>query len=202
MKKKESKYIFQKDVILIQEKLSGANLQLFNILLKTGIRLGEIERYVFAVQVELLKSSKSETIILVPQKQNYKRLLPILPIDKISKISTNKNSIRDRIKRWELNFSAHDCRTTFITRCLNKGVQPHEVQKVVGHKNVETTLRYWRINTEQDLWIYDIAFENIFEYGSKEILDDKQEINRLRILLAKEISRNKQLIKILDLRGK
>jgi hypothetical protein len=98
MKKQESKYIFQKDVILIQKTLDGANLQLFNILLKTGIRLGEIERYVSAVRFEQKTKINSETIILIPQKQNYKRLLPILPIDKID-FSLNKHSIRDRIKR-------------------------------------------------------------------------------------------------------
>lgn len=44
----------------------------------------------------------------------------------------------------EKNYASHAMRATFITRALDAGVEPQEVQRAAGHANLETTMMYDR----------------------------------------------------------
>jgi integrase len=43
----------------------------------------------------------------------------------------------------------HGIRATFITLALDAGEAPPSVQKLVGHRSITTTMKYYR-NTQQD----------------------------------------------------
>ena len=42
----------------------------------------------------------------------------------------------------------HSARASFITNLLNSGIPPVRVQKYVGHKDLKTTLSYYRGKSE------------------------------------------------------
>ncbi len=70
---------------------------------------------------------------------------------------SGKNIIRKEYKRWE-KLASHDCRRTFITLSLAKGMRPETVMSFTGHTSYKTMLRYNRIsdkikiNEFQEIW--------------------------------------------------
>lgn len=46
------------------------------------------------------------------------------------------------------HYTVHQLRKTFATRCINSGVDPYDLQKLLRHKSHSTTEKY---NTEVDL---------------------------------------------------
>lgn len=60
-------------------------------------------------------------------------------------------------RRWE-KLSSHDCRRTFITLSLQKGMRPETVMAITGHTTMKTMMRYNKIaknqllNEFQDVW--------------------------------------------------
>jgi len=57
------------------------------------------------------------------------------------------NTTKTIYKRWE-KLTAHDCRRTFITLSLSKGMRPETVMSITGHKSYKTMLRYNKISEE------------------------------------------------------
>ena len=48
-------------------------------------------------------------------------------------------------------FSIHKLRHTFATRCIEAGVKPKTLQKILGHRDVTTTLNYYVHITDNEL---------------------------------------------------
>ena len=53
-------------------------------------------------------------------------------------------------KELGINITAHRCRDTYISYMVAKGIKPITVAKWVGHKDVNTTLRYYTKLTTKD----------------------------------------------------
>lgn len=100
------------------------------VLLYTGMRVGEIftisqrtDRFVVAGS-----KTKAGRDRLIPIHPLIKDLLPELPGDwrYVSQIST-------AFSKAYPGHTPHDCRRTFITRCLECGLDPVVSRKIVGH---------------------------------------------------------------------
>lgn len=52
----------------------------------------------------------------------------------------------------------HALRHTFATHLLNQGVRPEHVGKLLGHENLETTMRYAKVEEEKAFESYDEVF--------------------------------------------
>ncbi|MCC3160956.1 MAG: site-specific integrase [Mollicutes bacterium PWAP] len=189
--KQKSRYVSQKEINKIQKDLTGANLELFNLLFRTGIRLGEVENYVLIVS----QSNNNNLVNIKPKKSNNERLLPKVPIDKLQNIKLNTNALKHRIQRWGFNMSAHDLRATFITRLIKKGIDIHKVQMLVGHKKIESTIAYSRLSNEHDMYLYGIAQEDVLEYGTRHKYELIKRITELEKQNIELINLNEQLIK-------
>ncbi len=188
MKKTSSKYIDSNHMNKIESILKDGDKQLFHILKGTGIRIGEVAEY-----VNLVKNTTDNKIKLQPQKNNEARVLPVYPADKIN-FSLETKSLKQRISRWDLGVSAHDFRATFITRLLESGVDSFMVQKLVGHKNIASTSKYNRLNTENNLYLYEIADKSPLDYSAMEKHDLIKRIQQLEIERANLINMNRSLI--------
>lgn len=52
---------------------------------------------------------------------------------------------------------------------------------LVGHKKIESTIAYSRLSNEHDMYLYDIAIEDVLEYGTRdkyELIKRIQELER------------------------
>ena len=65
----------------------------------------------------------------------------------------------------------HGLRATFITRGLDAGVPPVEVQKLVGHAELSVTMKYYR-NPEQSQSAAD-RIRQAVGLGGKEVSDER-----------------------------
>ena len=97
------------------------------------------------------------------------------PISIIRKIGNKV--IRKDYRRWQ-KLASHDCRRTFITLSLMKGMRPETVMEITGHSSYKTMLRYnkitdkIKINEFHNAWgksikLGDDAFEGAtFSFGT------------------------------------
>ena len=46
--------------------------------------------------------------------------------------------------------SAHKMRKTYVSTCLNKGLDPDFVREQVGHSDLQTTFNYYTFSTTRD----------------------------------------------------
>ena len=57
-------------------------------------------------------------------------------------------------------FCMHALRHTFATRCIERGVKPKALQKILGHSNLATTMDTYVHMTDDSLAEAMIIFEN------------------------------------------
>lgn len=146
------------------------NLAIFELLLSSGIRIGELrslkitdidfneckmivngkgnkqrivyfsERAKLAIQ-KYIPLRKNESKFLFTQYKSYK-----------SKKELSHTSFEKMIRKAgeECNVEAHPhkFRRTFCTQMLKKGMPIDQVQKLMGHQSIETTLRYIDLDDE------------------------------------------------------
>jgi integrase len=60
-------------------------------------------------------------------------------------------------RRWE-KLSSHDCRRTFITLSLSKGMRPETVMSITGHKSYKTMLRYNKLTDKSKIEEFQITW--------------------------------------------
>lgn len=155
--KGKSKYINQKTIEKAYKTLWGADKVVFRVFHKLGIRLGEFTSYIDLAE-EAIKNGES-TIDLTPQKKNNKRLLPVVidwdDLKLLSTISTNREAIEARVRKWGFGFSSHDLRATWVTNALEKELNPIKIMTLGGWKDMKSMLKYSRLTTENSMWMYD-----------------------------------------------
>lgn len=84
-------------------------------------------------------------------------LCPQTLCDAIKRIVNEINLQRDEIDQFPL-FSGHTFRHTFATRCIESGVQPKALQKILGHANINMTMNLY-VHAQDD-FIHD-EFEKL-----------------------------------------
>jgi site-specific recombinase XerD len=57
--------------------------------------------------------------------------------------------MRELQRRTSIRCHAHKFRTTFATHMLQRGVDIRTVQELMGHSNIQTTMRYLAISDER-----------------------------------------------------
>lgn len=84
---------------------------------------------------------------------------------------TRKSGSQKETKRYQLweKLSSHDCRRTFITLSLAKGMRPETVMSITGHTSYKTMLRYNKLTDKvkieefQDVWgKSEKTFDDVF----------------------------------------
>lgn len=114
---------------------------------------------------EILKRQREKNdVIQFPNKADYVFLTKNNTPQFRASISKMSDRVRDKIKKDYpdfVNFSPHTFRHTFATRMIKAGVKPKVLQKILGHKQLQTTM---------DLYCHvcdDQIFEamNLYENG-------------------------------------
>ncbi|MHC4397778.1 MAG: tyrosine-type recombinase/integrase [Planctomycetota bacterium] len=87
---------------------------------------------------------------LMMTRQRYKRIMQLKSQGQLSwriRVCPDENftkPFKRILKRAEIKTGTfHDLRRTCITEWLESGLQPHEVMRLAGHSDVETTMRYY-----------------------------------------------------------
>ena len=146
------------------------NLAIFELLLSSGIRIGELcslkitdidfneckmtvtgkgnkqriayfsERAKLAIQ-NYLPLRKNESPYLFTQYISYKskKKLTTIPIEVL---------IRTAGEKCNIEAHPHKFRRTFCTQMIKKGMPIDQVQSLMGHESIETTLRYIDLDDE------------------------------------------------------
>lgn len=103
-----------------------------------------------------LTQKKTQDVIMHPINDKAVQILgtPLDPNEKIFYGLKYNDSNNDRLKRWvlkagiEKKITLHNFRHTYATLILNKGADIFTVSKLLGHKNIRTTMIYAKILTE------------------------------------------------------
>jgi integrase len=72
-----------------------------------------------------------------------------------------RSSMKKVAERAGVEFTPHDLRRFFATECVRSGIGVYALMRLLGHKKIETTLRYVRMTYEDVLQEFD-KFEGIF----------------------------------------
>lgn len=120
------------------------------------------------------KRSKQRTVLIDP-RQLHTWITTGKPIEKILNAT--------RLRRWMdqvgVRFTPHDLRAFFIQHHLrNKKISPKDVQLLVGHKNIETTMQYDTFNIERIKKASIEGFNDIYQkLSGEEVENDRQKIH-------------------------
>lgn len=158
----------QEQIIFVEEALKHKHNEAFRFILETGLRYGEltglrwndisgrtmtISRQAFFLEdcgkfvVGPPKSEKGYRDIYLTQTAiDILKSLPrtneyVFPIEKRSTYNTQLKRICNICGLKP--FSIHKLRHTFATRCIESGMKPKTLQKILGHSDVTITLNYY-----------------------------------------------------------
>lgn len=103
-----------------------------------------------------ITQKKTQDVIMHPINDKAVQILgtPLDPNEHIFYGLKYNDSNNDRLKRWvlkagiEKKITLHNFRHTYATLILNKGADIFTVSKLLGHKNIRTTMIYAKILTE------------------------------------------------------
>lgn len=76
--------------------------------------------------------------------------------ESVLKFLDGVNTVRQMMRRWCQRLaiavcSPHDLRRTFGTRCAEAEIYPKHLQSIMGHKNIEITMRFYVHLSQQSL---------------------------------------------------
>jgi len=129
----------------------------------TGLRWSDIESLTWG-DIQITDGSyflhifqkKTDDLIMHPINETSVKMLGerFQPSEKVFEGLKYSDSNNDKIKRWVLRaginkkITLHNFRHTYATLLLNKGVDIFTVSKMLGHKNITTTMIYAKVLTE------------------------------------------------------
>lgn len=136
----------------------------FLVLLKTGIRVSELTRLEIKNLVEInnkyyikILESKNSNSRIVPLSRDLYFLIVNYAKNNIFYGTIFNNSTRGYQyhaevfkKRYEIDFSIHSLRHTYATRLTQEGYNLQIIQKLLGHKSINTTMYYIEVS-DQDI---------------------------------------------------
>lgn len=171
---------------------SDRDRALILLLLRTGMRIGEL----LAVQISDISLAERKIMIYLGEKnfqgravyyskdaeQALKKWLKIRPGrsnslfpgraigESISYVTAwnNMRDILDRAGLAEKGYSLHSLRHTFATDMLNAGMRLEVLQQLLGHQDIEMTMRYARITDLTRENEYFKAMDRIEQGGQHE----------------------------------
>jgi integrase len=129
----------------------------------TGLRWGDVSKLTWG---DIQNTKNKYFIHIIQEKTGNVLVNPIIETavkvlgepgkhnERIFQGLRYSDSNNDKIKRWVLraginkNITFHNFRHTFATILLNKGTDVYTVSKMLGHKNIQTTLKYLKLLTE------------------------------------------------------
>lgn len=159
MKRQLPKYL-DKDIILkrIDDMPPGRDKMLVITLWRTGCRVSEVINIKKkdvdfrnrTIRITWLKNRKW-TERLIPLQKGLGELLSIycttLNMDDRLFPYTRQNVLKIT-KKW-LKVSPHKIRHSYTVNLIRQGVQIQDLQKLLGHKSINTTMVYYSVNPEQ-----------------------------------------------------
>lgn len=154
----------------LNEKFEHIRLA-FQVLIESGIRLSELTKL---VPENFIKINNKYYIEIIESKNDSRRIVPIssLLYFKIIEYVESRGYLLGRIftlsnrayqyhadqfsLKYNINFTVHSCRHTFATNMARKNVKVQFIQKMLGHKNIQTTMYYIQLSDSDilDLDIY------------------------------------------------
>lgn len=171
---------------------SDRDRALILLLLRTGMRIGEL----LAVQISDISQAERKILIYLGEKNfqgravyyskdaeqalkkwlktrpdHSKSLFPGRSIGESISYVTAWNNMRDILVRAGLSekgYSLHSLRHTFATDMLNAGMRLEVLQQLLGHQDIEMTMRYARITDLTRENEYFKAMDRIEQGGQHE----------------------------------
>lgn len=159
IKRQLPKYL-DKDVILarIDSMPPGRDKMLVITLWRTGCRVSEVINIKKKdvdfknnlIRITWLKSRKWRERV-IPLQKGLKELLSIYCTtltmeDRLFPYS--RQNVLKITKKW-LQVSPHKIRHSYTINLIRQGVQIQDLQKLLGHKNINTTMVYYSVSPEQ-----------------------------------------------------
>lgn len=136
-----------------------------DLLYTTGARLGEL------CAVQLADLSPTHIVLRVTKRRaGGLRVERAIPLSDLSRgaarqlielgpgrlntlVATHRHTVQDWMRvlerRTGIRVHAHKFRTTFCTHLLQRGVPIHEVQRLMGHTDIATTMKYAAVTDER-----------------------------------------------------
>ena len=159
---KRERYLSAEEETRLLDNASEELSPVIRFALNTGMRRGEIlglrwsdinfDSGVITIPATRSKGRKERHIPLNSMSLEVLRGMPTRSINRGALVFANsKGNIWDRLKKhWEIarkkagldDFRFHDLRHTFASRLVMRGVDLTSIQKLLGHQDYETTLRY------------------------------------------------------------
>ena len=159
-----------KDDILyyLERKNNEVILIGFKIMFNAGLRVSELVNF---KKDDLIEDDKKNMYIYISEsKHNIDRFVPIIDEDTVDSLRNyvkyiSTDVVIDRTARafqyqasniaeyFNIDFTIHSCRHTFATEQIQKNMPIVVLQKILGHKSIETTMRY-----------VDISFVDVVSY--------------------------------------
>jgi len=166
---------FRKKIIPTVEKYCDKPLKnkaILYFMFYTGIRVSEFE-FIYRKNIDF---EKRRVKIYIP-KTKEERIIPFTkevaiilksffitePEDK-NAFNITKSGVQrlcDRLKKYfpDIKLRPHLFRHSYATMMLERGLDVSKVSKLLGHKNINTTLKYLRLDIDTLQKGYDKAFE-------------------------------------------
>jgi integrase len=151
---------------------------LITVAIRTGLRRGELLRVKLAhiergqVSIWITKNKKARTIPLDDETERLLRTLVLAGMPTIHALRHSWDKAKqDMGLADDDDFVFHACRHTCCTRLIRADINAMVVKKWMGHKRIETTLRYTHLN-DGDL---KAALEKLqVRQGSSTVVDFRQ----------------------------
>lgn len=126
----------------------------------TGLRFSDIEALKWSNiknnQIQLTQT-KTKGAVYIPLNSNAEHILSLQSntTTNIFKLSSHNSSVNRTLKKMirkttiDKNVSFHTSRHTFATILISSGVNVFTVSKLLGHKDIESTLVYAKVISEE-----------------------------------------------------
>lgn len=161
---KRFRYLEKEEITKLLDNSEGYVKNVILVAINTGMRRGEILKLKWhdvdfnrgTIHIHDTKSKESRAI---PMNETVKRTL--MRIEKTpespyifnkpggkARCDIRKSFLQAQRKSGILNFRLHDLRHTFASQLVMAGVDLNTVRELLGHKNIQMTLRYSHLSSD------------------------------------------------------